>query len=37
MGLTIGKTLVEGHGGAIAVASARRDTGSTFSVTLPIV
>jgi signal transduction histidine kinase/ActR/RegA family two-component response regulator len=35
LGLSIAKHLVEAHGGSIAVESAGRDKGTTFTVTLP--
>ena len=36
LGLFIARHLVEAHGGAIAAASAGRDCGTTFTVTLPV-
>jgi signal transduction histidine kinase len=37
LGLAIVKHLVEAHGGSVAAESARRRTGATFTVRLPIV
>jgi CheY-like chemotaxis protein len=37
LGLSIVKQLVELHGGSVAVASAGRGEGTTFTITLPVV
>ena len=36
LGLAISRSIIEGHGGVLAVASPGRDCGSTFTVTLPV-
>ena len=37
IGLTLVRVLVEMHGGSVSVASAGRDQGATFTVSLPVV